>query len=376
MISPGIVLMTALPPTKGHIQLIKFAAEYMRTIGSSLHVIVSSRDSIEPMDGETRRRLIYEEIDQPWYRANIITYVHQDDDAPQNPPVDGDVEPFWEYWCNVVKTFVPFDEYDPIVDMTKPILFASEQYGLEFAKRLGAEFVPFDINREVVDAKATRFREDPIENFTMLPFSVQKYYQKTVTIFGAESVGKTTLAKSLCDGEFGPWQFVPEWARTYLESVGPEITPEKMSTIARGQHALQKSAKQIVDKTVIIQDTDLLSTIGYYRIFAAQKAGVDPDTIGAVEPRWVKYLFEQTKSDLYIVPPSNIPFVPDWLRYGGDKRESTDQFWINLLEEYDCNYWALRSPNRNGRRWDCADVIEALLLKTYAPLRSFKREVI
>jgi hypothetical protein len=34
--------------------------------------------------------------------------------------------------------------------------------------------------------------------------------------------------------------FVPEWARQYLETVGPELTPEKMLTIATGQYSLQK----------------------------------------------------------------------------------------------------------------------------------------
>lgn len=50
-------------------------------------------------------------------------------------------------------------------------------------------------------------------------------------------------------------------------------------------------------------------------------------------------------SDLYIVAPSNIPFEPDPLRYGGDVRELPDTYWISLLEEFSLPYVVLENSH-------------------------------
>ena len=47
------------------------------------------------------------------------------------------------------------------------------------------------------------------------------------------------------------------------------------------------------------------------------------------------------KSDLYIVTRSNIPFEADPLRYGGDKREGSDEYWIDICNQYKLNYIVL-----------------------------------
>ncbi|MEI2699203.1 MAG: hypothetical protein V9E94_13020 [Microthrixaceae bacterium] len=56
-----------------------------------------------------------------------------------------------------------------------------------------------------------------------------------------------------------------------------------------------------------------------------------------------------TKSDLYILCPSDIPFEPDPLRYGGDQRESTDQYWIDLLDRFGLRYATLTSRDPVSR---------------------------
>lgn len=75
----------------------------------------------------------------------------------------------------------------------------------------------------------------------------------------------------------------------------------------------------------IIQGADL-STLGYREL--CDPAHVPPDL--AADAR-------ASRSDLYIVCPS-IPFEPDPLRY---ERESTDQYWINLLERFELPYAVL-----------------------------------
>lgn len=141
------------------------------------------------------------------------------------------------------------------------------------------------------------------------------------------------MAKRLANDMNG--LFVPEWAREYLETLPtPETTDDRMLDIVYGQAALQASAVNVLNKPWIFQDTDLLSTLGYYEIF------------GGITRRPEDYklclnLFQRTKSDIYIVMNDLIPFEPDPLRYGGDKRESTKQYWIDLLEKNNCSYYVV-----------------------------------
>ena len=53
-----------------------------------------------------------------------------------------------------------------------------------------------------------------------------------------------------------------------------------------------------------------------------------------------------TPSDLYIVMNSGIPFTPDKLRYGGTVRESTDEFWINILKEFGRPYYRVTETEK------------------------------
>lgn len=77
----------------------------------------------------------------------------------------------------------------------------------------------------------------------------------------------------------------------------------------------------------LIQDTDLYTTLGYYRI------------MGEKEPSYAAKDALKTKSDLYVIlDPAGAPFTPDRLRYGIDHRESQLDFWVDLAEEFNLNY--------------------------------------
>lgn len=73
------------------------------------------------------------------------------------------------------------------------------------------------------------------------------------------------------------------------------------------------------------------------------------DSLGPVPEKLVEDALT-TKSDLYIITKSNIPFEEDPIRYGGDKRESPDEFWIGIAEKYDLNYVVLSGSDFELRR--------------------------
>ena len=132
---------------------------------------------------------------------------------------------------------------------------------------------------------------------------------------------------------------IPEYARPYLEMVGSDITVAKMKSIHRGQKVLQKQATDLaLDKPFIFQDTDLFSTLGYWHLW-----NDGPEDLSLMSDA------RSSKSDLYIVCPSNIPFEQDPLRYGGKVRESTDDYWINLCKNFDLNYKVLTTKSKKGR---------------------------
>jgi NadR type nicotinamide-nucleotide adenylyltransferase len=317
----GLIVISGLLPTRGHQYLIDFASNF----ADQLHVIVCIR-SFEPALTLDRAEVLA----RHYARTNVTVHEHYADDAPQND--DGTPE-FWAYWSNLVDR--------AITKRTKiDYLFASEHYGARFAEALGVTFIPVDIGREILSVTGTSVRRNLAENFKYILPEYQTKLSKTICMFGQESVGKTTMAKWLAAKLEGRW--IHEWARPYLEEIGAEVTDEKMLNIVRGQFAAMVSAPKSLFN---IRDTDLLSTIGYYKIY------------GGKVPKELYENFNLTKSDLYVMLNDNIPFEADPLRYGGDKRESTMQFWIDLLDEYDCKYHVVENTDILKQR---KEVVEAV----------------
>lgn len=367
----GLILMTAMPPTKGHGHLIRWAKNYMEAAHgetrNTIYVMVGTQPS-EPMPYE--RYTAIDKFCKSLRRGDETTEVravHFHKEVQQQPKGPDD-KGFWDDWnINIRETVPSFGTNSRWGSLENLILFSSEEYGTKLAEVLGCQHVPVDPKRELVLTKATKIRENLWDNYKDLLPEFLPYVQKTFTIFGAESTGKTTLAKCL-SGHNSKAQFVHEWARPYLESLSsPETTGERMETIVHGQYAAQVAAKT-TGKLVIIQDTDLLSTIGYYRIYCEEYEKL---------PGYQKCLklFANTKADHYFVLPSNIPFEADPLRYGGDKRESTDEFWIDLLKEFKCQYTILeRSKNRAYFIREKSQVMEVYDKLMDNPIWGFKRE--
>ncbi len=310
--SNAVVLMTALVPTVGHKYLIDFAKNLA---SGTVHVIVGTMDC-EPVEGHLR----YNAIKNTYANNRSVVVHHLHRDVPQDPSEHPD---FWNLWRDIVREFVDVKPDDYFV--------ASELYGMDMAHVLGCKFMPCNRYRETVPVKGTDVRHDLMDSFEFILPEFQKHIRKTVTVFGAESCGKTTMTRALARELNG--HFVPEWAREYLETVGAEVTDERMLAIVHGQAALQKTARNdLFNKPFIFQDTDLFSTVGYYKLWGG---GADHDV------DLCEHLAKRLKSDLYIVMNDGIPFEPDPLRYGGDVRESKTQYWIDLLEEYNLPYYVV-----------------------------------
>jgi HTH-type transcriptional repressor of NAD biosynthesis genes len=320
--------MTALPPTKGHVGLIEYAAH----LGNPVTVLLMTQPG-EPLCDERHYAL-----SERFEHDGSVTIHNLHKTLPQDPETPG----FRDLWRQIMSDF----------GCTGPnnLVVASEPYGMWLAEITGATFVPYDPYREILPCKATDIREDPVNNFSMIAREFQKFLRINVTVFGAESTGKTTLTKSLALNLNG--HFFMEWARPYLEMVGPDITVESMGAIWRGQRALEAHSDDFYDKPFAFFDTDLYSTIGYWEQphWAAE---LGPVPQGLIE--------DAIPSDLYIITQANIPFEEDPLRYGGDHRESDDEYWIQVAETYGLNYVVLQSSVFHERLDEAQDALLPLV---------------
>lgn len=323
------VLVTALPPTTGHGDLISFAARAAQVV----HVVLCTQPS-EPLTEERHAALLALARRPDLGRAVVVHRIHEE--LPQEP---ADAPDFWAMWRGLLRD---------LGARRGDLVVASEPYGADLASAIGGQFLPYDPCRLVNPAKATRVRDHAIEAFSDLLPEFQPYLRKRVTLFGAESVGKTTMTGRL--DELGLAVALPEWARPYLELdvVGPDVSAEKMHTIWRGQLAQQLAAEAIASRhgrPFIAQDTDLFSTIGYWLLKGAEFG--EPEVPPAL---WADAA--KNASDLYIVLGQDaVPFEADPLRYGGDRRESADAFWVDLCERAGLN-WVLVDEADTAARED------------------------
>jgi HTH-type transcriptional regulator, transcriptional repressor of NAD biosynthesis genes len=262
---------------------------------------------------------------------------------PQRPE---DARDFWPMWRRLLREHGMRDG-DTIV--------ASETYGATLAETAGGVFVPYDLERSITPTRATAVREDPIGHFAEILPEFQPVLRRRVTVLGAESTGKTTLSKALAESLPGHW--LPEWARPYLEQLpSPEISFERMLVIWRAQQALQRSAEAFTDRPFIVQDTDLFATVGFWQAW-------DP---GSVPQALIEDAIAD-RSDLYLITKSNIPFEPDPLRYGGEVRETTDEFWIDLAERHELNVVVIESAGPSERLDEATRVCRDSFLQRAVP---------
>lgn len=339
-----VLLMTALPPTTGHEDLISFAANLPH---ARVWVLLCARAK-EPYGGARRLAAVSRVFSQD---LNVTVRLLEEDLAPQNPP---DHPLFWDWWADTVNTAFPEvgGDWDFFV--------ASEPYGVQMARALNCRFLPYDRARERNEARGTKIRADLWSHWDSLLPTVRQDFQVRAALFGPESVGKTSVAKTVAEKLHIDW--TPEYARPYLETVGPHCDLRSMSEIHAGQVGLQRLAYSKAATPALIMDTDLLTTVGYYPLMAAQPTeGILRDLATLVVDR-------------YYLLSDSAPFVTDPLRYGGHQRESDTSYWESLLRRHAVSY----IPTPAGSVDEIADFVAEDLRRVFKEktlaLASFERE--
>jgi HTH-type transcriptional regulator, transcriptional repressor of NAD biosynthesis genes len=229
----GLVLGKFLPYHAGHAHLIRTA----RSQVDVLTVLVCSI-AREPIPGATRFAWVAES--HPDCRV-----MHVAEEVPQAPAEHPE---FWRIWTDLVRRHAGAIN----------LVFTSEDYGDELARRLGARHVCVDLARNTYPVSGTAIRDDPLGHWDYIPPVVRPSYVHRVAILGTESTGKTTLAQQLAEAFRTTW--VPEYGRAYCEGRDPrDLTPDDFDAIGRGQILAEESIARSANR-VLICDTDVRTT--------------------------------------------------------------------------------------------------------------------
>lgn len=147
-----------------------------------------------------------------------------------------------------------------------------------------------------------------------------------ICLTGAESTGKTELAKALSKQFSAP--MVPEFSREYAERVARDLSFMDVMPIAKGQMELEE--KLTSGAPLVILDTDLLSTICYSR----HHFGTSPVILDAIARKRL--------ADLYLLLDIDVPWVADPVRDSGDTRDALHERFCDVLDEFGAKVVTIR----------------------------------
>jgi NadR type nicotinamide-nucleotide adenylyltransferase len=145
------------PPHLGHSHLIESAAAQV----DELVVFVNTRDG-EVVPGELRARWLAELHPE----VSVVEVRHDLD-------TDFGDEELWARWIALFRERWPVE----LAGDGPDVVFSSDPYADELARRLGAACVVVDADRLTVPISATRIREQPAEHLVYLAPSVRAWVE-------------------------------------------------------------------------------------------------------------------------------------------------------------------------------------------------------
>lgn len=144
-----------------------------------------------------------------------------------------------------------------------------------------------------------------------------------VVITGPESCGKSTLASQLSQ-EFGG-QWIPEYARKFVESLNRTYEYEDVEHIAK--HQYDEFIKLCCNKnSLLFFDTYLIITkVWFTHVYKRY-------------PLWLDRAIRHSKVDLFLLCTPDLVWISDSVRENGHIRDYLFEQYKKELEQYGFNY--------------------------------------
>ncbi|MBG9376899.1 AAA family ATPase [Panacibacter sp. DH6] len=290
----GLVIGKFMPLHHGHIALINYAAERCDELIVSMSY--THYDAINP-------QLRFSWL-QHIFSSNLFIkcYLIKDDFDNENLPLYERTK----LWAKRIQQVYPPISY----------VFSSESYGEPFAESLAATHIPFDVTRALVPVSATLIRTKPFTYWNFIPDIVRPYFVKKICFFGPESTGKTYMASRM--SAIFNTQWVSEAARAMLTS--NEFTKTDIIKIATKQFQ-DYQTKLLTANKFLFCDTDVITT----QIYSQHYLGEVPAELLNIEL--------QTPYDIYFLMNIDVPWIADYIRDFGDRRNIMMEIFTAQLDK-------------------------------------------
>jgi HTH-type transcriptional repressor of NAD biosynthesis genes len=290
----GLVVGKFLPLHTGHLHLLRMAAARVDRL-----VVAVCEQRGDPIAGETRRRWVEETM------ADVDVLVF---DQAASGLADDDSAG----WAAAMSA---------LLGSAPDVVFTSEDYGDLWAKALGADHVLVDRRRRTVPVSGTAIRANPMASFRFLTPGAKAHYVKRVCIWGAESTGKTTVARALATELETLW--VPEYGHPYsaFRDRDSAWTTEEFVHIAQVQNWLEDVFAAQANR-VLFCDTNAATTALFHEVYLGESSAD------------VTRLADGRAYDLYLVCDVETPFRQDeWgLRLDGPHRQRMHVSYLRQAE--------------------------------------------
>ena len=153
---------------------------------------------------------------------------------------------------------------------------------------------------------------------------MNSYKQIRIAVTGPESTGKSTLTQQLAEAFNG--QFIPEFAREYIENLPHHYTFEDIEAIAKAQ-VKQYRLTGNSSAEIFFFDTWLIITKVWFN-WVFQKM-----------PEWLDMEIRNCPMDLFLLCRPDLPWEADPVREnGGENRLKLFELYREELKHYGFNF--------------------------------------
>jgi len=321
----GLVLGKCLPPHKGHLTLVRFAA----ALCDQVTVLVEERPDEEvPVD--VRAAWLAQAVGDP-----RVTVVPLRGNHPQSPPGTpaGDAS-FWAHWRDTLHRAVP--DADAVV--------STETYGRRLSEDLGVAWEPFEGAR-IVPIHATEIRNNPWDNWNWMVEPARANLVRRLVLIGPESTGKSQMSHTLAKLAEAPTLAVPEYAEDWIKRMAPVKMDERaLHIFLHGQKASREACLPYANRW-IVEDSHALTTAVWARYLGLANA--------EEAFTWAR---EDRPDHILLVSPHGVPWVPDAHRYSAEHRQDFFHMFKEALDAWQFPYTVIEGnwDQRNAMALEAA----------------------
>ncbi len=169
---------------------------------------------------------------------------------------------------------------------------------------------------------------------------------KRIVITGPESTGKTTLCEFLAG--YYHTEFIPEYAREYVENLHRPYGYSDVEKIARKQIELEQEFLCRPNK-ILFYDTFLVVTRVWFEVVYNRV------------PSWFKSALLTHKPHHFLLMDTDLPWVPDPVREnGGEMRQQLFERYQEIIREIGCTYTIITGSD-DSRRKNAVKAVDRIL---------------